>query len=80
MPPRPACTNQPQSLIPGGEYGNETAHDLRYLRGGPCDGGVRSDHHMGGRPDVSQRSGCAHLGEGSDLPACPLEGVLSGGG
>jgi hypothetical protein len=35
---------------------------------------------MGGRPEVSQRSGCAHLGEGSDLPACPLEGVLRGGG
>jgi hypothetical protein len=35
---------------------------------------------MGGRPEISQRFGCARLGEGSDLPPCPLEGVLSGGG
>src|SRR5262249_60019607 len=80
MPPRPACTNQPRSLIPGGEYGSETAHYLRYLRGGCCDGGVRSYHHVGGRPEVSQRFGCAHLGGGGDLPALPLGGVLRGGG
>ena len=67
MPPRPACTNQPQSLIPGGEHGTETAHHLRYLRGGSRDGGVRSDHHVGGRAEISRRFGCAQTDRTEEL-------------
>jgi len=38
------------------------------------DVGVPRDHNAGGFPKTSERFGCA--GEGHDLPAGPLEGVL----
>jgi hypothetical protein len=58
--------------MPGGRHGTEIARIC--LRGGSCDGGVPRDHNVGSFPKTSKRFGCA--GEGHDLPAGPLEGVL----